>query len=76
MTDWKQAAIEALDAIRAEIETSEKPTFFVGMFIGEEDLIRDRPMIFYSNTSHKHLSPVVAYAAYRLAMKSAEASHV
>jgi hypothetical protein len=25
------------------------------MFIGEEDLIRDRPMIFYSNTSHNRV---------------------
>lgn len=74
MNDWKKSAFEALDNIRAEIDASDEPTFFVGMFIGESDLLRERPMIFYSNTSSFRLSALVSYAGWRLALKNLESA--
>ncbi len=72
MLDWRENAIAALDDARAEIMSANEPTIIVVLTIGEADLLRERPLSIYANQTTKWLQRVLAFAAWRLALKADE----
>lgn len=69
MSDWRKQAIQSLDDARAEIEAAEVPTIIVILTIAEADLIKEMPVSIYANQSTKWLRRMMAFAAWRLALK-------
>lgn len=73
METWRSNALEVIADAKAEIEASTEPTIVAILIIGEADLLKERPLSFYSNQTRKWLQRVLAFAAWRLSLESEEA---
>lgn len=72
MEAWRSNALAALADAKTEIEAVTEPTIITVLMIGEADLLKERPLSFYSNQTRKWLQRVLAFAAWRLSIESEE----
>ena len=70
MEEWRKNALGALEDAKAEILGASEPTILVVVTIGNDDLLKEKPLSIYANQKADWLHRVMAFAAWRLSLKA------
>ena len=69
MDDWRANGLRALQDARDEMEAASEPTFLVVLTIAEADVLKERPVSVYSNTTWDWLHKFLCFVSWRTSLK-------
>lgn len=66
--NWRENALWSLSEARAEVEAATEPVVVAIAVIGEQDLLKERPVSLYANQSRTWLNRFFSFIAWRTSL--------